>query len=97
MSDMLPCTQCTGLAAEAAGSVFCLLIQSTAIIREIISKASGIKAPGKLPGASLMTPSSHTAPEVPMCDRVLMPAIPAAAVAGESVPVARAQNGPLIE
>ena len=52
---------------------------------------------GKLPVASLMTPSSHTAPEVPMCDKVLMPAIPAAAVAGESVPVANAQNGPLIE
>ena len=33
-----------------------------------------------------------------MCDKVLMPgAIPAAAVAGESVPVANAQKGPLIE
>src|SRR3954465_11688181 len=97
MSDMLPCTQCTGLAAEVAGSVSRLLIQTTPKIPAILSKASGIKAMGKLPVASLMTPGSHTAPEVPMCDRVLMPAIPAAAVAGESVPVARAQNGPLIE
>ena len=52
---------------------------------------------GKLPVASLMMPSSHTAPDVPMCDKVLMPAIPAAAVAGESVPVAKAQNGPFSE
>ena len=49
---------------------------------------------GKLPVASLMTPSSHTAPEVPMCDKVLMPAMPAAAVAGESVPVATPRTVP---
>ena len=61
-----------------------------------VSSASGSKDSGKLPVLSLIRPSNEVAPPVPKCEIVLIAAIPPAAVAGESISVDKAQNGPLI-
>src|SRR4051812_11776128 len=61
-----------------------------------VRNTRGNRASGKLPVWSLMAPRSQVALPVPRWERVLMAAIPAAAVPAGSQSVASAQNGPLM-
>jgi hypothetical protein len=60
----------------------------TAMLPVAVSSVSGRSAIGKLPVESLIMPSRAVAPDVPMCDKVLIAAMPAAAVLAESQSVA---------